>query len=121
MDLVDLQPSTTTKKPNLKEILKQNGGQSLSEILQKKNITLAELLMGKQEAIKALTEPSRLTTSTQPPDSTTAMYKRIPPSTALKKNTEERKPESLDSITSKEVMEAQKKRQTLLQSRKPTR
>lgn len=100
--------------------MKQNGGQSLSEILQKKNITLAELLMGKQEAIKALTESSeKILTSPKPPKSTTTMYKRIPPSTALKKHIEDRKPEALDSITSKEVAEAQKKRQTLLQSRKP--
>lgn len=76
--------------------------------------------MGKQEAIKALTESSeRISATTKPPKSTTTTYKRIPPSTALKKHIEDRKPEAADTITSKEVLEAQKKRQTLLQSRKP--
>lgn len=75
--------------------------------------------MGKQEAIKALTESSEISATTKPPKSTTTMYKRIPPSTALKKHIEDRKPEAADIITSKEVVEAQRKRQALLQSRKP--
>lgn len=39
---------------NLKNILKQTGGLSLSEILQQQNVSLDDLLKGKQDALKAL-------------------------------------------------------------------
>lgn len=39
---------------NLKNILKQTGGLSLSEILQQQNVSLDDLLKGKQNALKAL-------------------------------------------------------------------
>lgn len=42
------------RSANLRSILKQNGGMSLSEILQQKNLSLDDLLKGKQTAIKAL-------------------------------------------------------------------
>ncbi|XP_066156152.1 uncharacterized protein [Euwallacea fornicatus] len=113
-----------TKKPqNLKEILKQNGGLSLSEILQKKNVTLAELLMGNEKAIKALTTKSpEQTTVVYPITSTTQKtleifkYKRVLPSVALGKVNINRKYETSDSLSSKEMMEAQRKRLNLLQS-----
>lgn len=128
--------STTTKRtPNIKEIIKQNGGLSLSEILQKKNITLSELLMGKKEAIKALAEPSevastttprshwenRMTTTTQKnnifDNSDTTKYKRLPPSIALRKNNIHRRYEQYtdEALSDKEMMEAQRKRLALLQ------
>lgn len=42
------------RSANLRSILKQTGGISLSEILQQKNLSLDDLLKGKQNAIKAL-------------------------------------------------------------------
>ncbi|XP_066260470.1 uncharacterized protein [Euwallacea similis] len=113
-----------TKKPqNLKEILKQNGGLSLSEILQKKNITLAELLMGNEKAIKALTTKSpEQTAAVYPITSTTQKnpeifkYKRVLPSVALRKANINRKYETSESLSNKETMEAQRKRLNLLQS-----
>ncbi|CAG9762491.1 unnamed protein product [Ceutorhynchus assimilis] len=120
--------TTTRKPPNLKEILKQNGGLSLSEILQKKNITLAELLTGKQEAIKALTVTSTGTIVSK--STTTALtptadnfenpkYQRLPPSIALRKDTINRRYEQYgafyDVLSDKEMEEAQRRRLALLQ------
>uniref|UniRef100_A0AAR5QCX3 LEM domain-containing protein n=3 Tax=Dendroctonus ponderosae TaxID=77166 RepID=A0AAR5QCX3_DENPD len=100
------QNRTKSQGPNIKDILKQSGGLSLSEILQQKNVTLAELLMGKEEAIQALTERTK--------------YKRIPPSIGLHKEGISRRyetiSESQDIISSREREEAQKKRLVLLQS-----
>ncbi|XP_050299745.1 uncharacterized protein LOC126738438 [Anthonomus grandis grandis] len=127
-------PLTTTKKtPNLKQILKQNPGLSLSEILQQKNFTLSELLMGKKEAIKALTESSSIATTKAPNkvqdvNLTTEKafntnhlesnkYKRLPPSVALRKDTINRRYEQFDSaesLSDREMLEAQKRRQALL-------
>lgn len=42
------------RSANLRSILKQTGGMSLSEILQQRNLSLDDLLKGKQTAIKAL-------------------------------------------------------------------
>lgn len=71
--------------------------------MQQKNVTLAELLMGKEEAIQTLTEPK---------------YKRIPPSIGLRKEAISRRyetvTESQDVISSREREEAQKKRLALL-------
>ncbi|CAG9861296.1 unnamed protein product [Phyllotreta striolata] len=48
---------------DLKSLLKQSGGRlSLSEILQQKNLSLAELLQGNEKAISALTEKPQTTT-----------------------------------------------------------
>ncbi|XP_060530826.1 uncharacterized protein LOC132704678 [Cylas formicarius] len=52
-----LQPDDEQSNYDLKSILKRNGGLSLSEILQKKNLTLVELLRGNKKAISALTAP----------------------------------------------------------------
>ncbi|XP_013104640.2 nuclear pore complex protein DDB_G0274915 isoform X1 [Stomoxys calcitrans] len=58
-------PAATTtgnrNSENLKNILKNNGGLSLSEILQQKNLSLDDLLKGKQNALQALQ-----TTATSP-------------------------------------------------------
>lgn len=52
------QEGETTTLSTLKAVLKQqqSGSVSLSEILQQKNLSLADLLRGKQQAISALTE-----------------------------------------------------------------
>ncbi|XP_055309266.1 uncharacterized protein LOC129573091 [Sitodiplosis mosellana] len=52
------------KTANLRSILKQTGGLSLSEILQQQNLSLEDLLKGKQNAIQAL----KNTAAPPPPD-----------------------------------------------------
>ncbi|XP_030745556.1 DNA ligase 1 [Sitophilus oryzae] len=124
---VDEEQTKTTEEPdkitNLKAILKQNGGLSLSEVLQKKNLTLAELLKGDANAIKALTEPPKTTMETESPEiltekvEMTTKYKRLPPSSVLKKNLINRKYEQNDEeFSDTELAEAQRKRQNLLQA-----
>ncbi|KAM7349605.1 uncharacterized protein ACRADG_008473 [Cochliomyia hominivorax] len=46
--------NTNLNSANLKNILKNSGGLSLSEILQQKNLSLDDLLKGKQNALQAL-------------------------------------------------------------------
>ncbi|XP_058978520.1 serine-rich adhesin for platelets [Musca domestica] len=46
--------STNRNSENVKNILKNSGGLSLSEILQQKNLSLDDLLKGKQNALQAL-------------------------------------------------------------------
>lgn len=111
---------------NLKSILKQSSGSvSLSEILQQKNISLSELLKGNQAAISALT--SKPPTSTEPPyertteSDLTTKYKRLPPSVGLKRNISryyEQDTESQELISNRELLEAQKRRLSLLNSHK---
>lgn len=43
---------------DLKALLKQSGGLSLSEVLQQRNLSLADLLTGKQHALSALKTPA---------------------------------------------------------------
>lgn len=50
----EAQPNDNGRTANLRNILKQTGGLSLSEILQQQNLSLEDLLKGKQNAIKAL-------------------------------------------------------------------
>lgn len=66
--------TTTTSKPltttrgliDLKQILKQAGGISLSELLQQKNLTLQDLINGEHHAISALTKMQVQTTEANP-------------------------------------------------------
>ncbi|XP_076252762.1 uncharacterized protein LOC143191488 [Rhynchophorus ferrugineus] len=95
----------------LKIILKQNGGFSLSELLQEKNLSLAELLMGNKNAINALTSSSPMVSSTEPAGTT--RYQRVPPSVMLKKNTIDRRIEQTDDTA--DLAEMQRKRSNLLQ------
>ncbi|XP_031348488.1 uncharacterized protein LOC116174680 [Photinus pyralis] len=54
-----------TTVSNLKNILKQSGGSlNLSELLQRKNLSLSDLLNGKHHAINALTEKTESSTDT---------------------------------------------------------
>lgn len=55
-------PETTTVNPRLKAVLKQTGGMSLSELLQRKNLTLSELLKGDPEVLSVITESSEVAT-----------------------------------------------------------
>ncbi|EDS33431.1 conserved hypothetical protein [Culex quinquefasciatus] len=59
---------------DLKALLKQSGGLSLSEILQQRNISLQDLIKGKQMALAALTQsPLDLTTITEPENEVTSV------------------------------------------------
>lgn len=108
--------------PDLKAVLKQSGTGSLSEILQQKNLSLSELLMGNQKAISALTEtPQEVTEPVvdagATPDTDTTKYKRLPPSTVLRKSINrnfEQQGDSLETLSTKELLEAQRKRLSLL-------
>lgn len=56
--------TSSSSASNLKDLLKQSGGMSLSEILQQQNLSLDDLLKGKQNALKAL----QSTTASPSPD-----------------------------------------------------
>lgn len=103
------QTSTTS---DLKALLKQSGsGISLSEILQKKNLSLTELLKGNAKAISALTEKPEVQETMMPE---VPKYQRQPPSIGLKKNKiQEPEPEE-----TKINVEAQRKRLSMLYNRK---
>uniref|UniRef100_A0A6P7GP40 Uncharacterized protein LOC114340437 n=1 Tax=Diabrotica virgifera virgifera TaxID=50390 RepID=A0A6P7GP40_DIAVI len=116
------QPVTVSSLQDLKNLLKQSGGQlSLSELLQQKNLSLSELLSGNEKAISALTERSKTTASLL--ESTTEItvnnkYKRLPPSIGLRKDFNKNgAPEDTvaDSLSERELMEAQRKRFAILQ------
>ncbi|KAK9891639.1 hypothetical protein WA026_015603 [Henosepilachna vigintioctopunctata] len=112
----------TTISPNLKALLKKTDGTiSLSEILQQKNLSLAELLTGSAKAISALTSSPETTQPTEPSQiSETTKYYRVLPS-ERKKITDrmyEQSVESTEAISSKEMLEAQRRRLALLHSRK---
>ncbi|KAJ8922604.1 hypothetical protein NQ315_007635 [Exocentrus adspersus] len=103
------EPEKPEPIPDLKAVLKQSGTGSLSEILQQKNLSLSELLMGNQKAISALTD-----TVTEPKP---LKQKRLPPSIALRKNINrnlEQEDESFEALSAKEMLEAQRKRLSLL-------
>lgn len=108
--------------PDLKAVLKQAGTGSLSEILQQKNLSLSELLMGNQKAISALTEtPHEVTEPVvdpeTAPDIDTTKYRRLPPSIGLRKTINrnfEQQGDSLETLSTKEMLEAQRKRLSLL-------
>nr|XP_023021880.1 uncharacterized protein LOC111510211 [Leptinotarsa decemlineata] len=119
--------NTQSSKPplntisDLKKLLKKTGGNiSLSELLQQKNLSLAELLSGNEKAISVLTEPPpQAIESAQMPTEPEQIhkYKRLPPSIALKKTTDrnyEVEADSVESLTAKELMEAQRKRLAIL-------
>jgi hypothetical protein len=106
----------STNTPDLKTLLKQSGGLSLSEVLQQKNLSLAELLKGNRQAISVLAREAETTTEAAA-STESAKYRRLPPSVALKKDTN-RNVERGDRLTSHEVMEAQRKRLALLHSHK---
>ncbi|XP_062553825.1 uncharacterized protein LOC134219144 [Armigeres subalbatus] len=63
-----------TGTADLKALLKQSGGLSLSEILQQRNISLQDLIKGKQMALDALTQsPLDITTVTEQDNEATSM------------------------------------------------
>uniref|UniRef100_A0A6P7GT37 Uncharacterized protein LOC114340439 n=1 Tax=Diabrotica virgifera virgifera TaxID=50390 RepID=A0A6P7GT37_DIAVI len=116
------QPVTLSSIQDLKNLLKQSGGQlSLSELLQQKNLSLSELLSGNEKAISALTERSKTTASLL--ESTTEItvnnkYKRLPPSIGLRKDFNKNgaaEDTVADSLSERELMEAQRKRFAILQ------
>lgn len=114
----------TRPTPDLKTLLKQNSGTlSLSEILQQKNLSLSELLTGNEKAISVLTEkPESLLEQDRQTD---IKYRRLPPSIGLKKSTSRvfvQQEESTESfLSSKETLEAQRKRLALLNGFKENR
>jgi len=69
------------KSANLRNILKQTGGMSLSEILQQQNLSLDDLLKGKQNAIRALQN-----TATPPVESKETAKRRLPAMSQLNVN-----------------------------------
>ncbi|KAG5877594.1 hypothetical protein JTB14_027598 [Gonioctena quinquepunctata] len=105
---------------DLKTLLKKSGGSlSLSELLQQKNLSLSELLSGDEKAISVLTEKPQVDHSTE--ISTVAVpstkYQRLPPSVGLKKFIDrnfEQDGESVESLSAKETLQAQRKRLALL-------
>ncbi|RZC41309.1 hypothetical protein BDFB_001144 [Asbolus verrucosus] len=114
---------STMSTPDLKALLKQSGGLSLSEVLQQKNLSLAELLKGNQQAISALARQTEATTETAV-STDSPKYRRLPPSVGLKKVTNrnfEHNYEQDDDLTSHEVLEAQRKRLALLHGHKDTK
>ncbi|XP_072385423.1 uncharacterized protein [Diabrotica undecimpunctata] len=114
-------PVTLSSIQDLKNLLKQSGGQlSLSELLQQKNLSLSELLSGSEKAISALTERPKTTASLL--EATTEVtvnnkYKRLPPSIGLRKdfNKNGSPEDTVDSLSERETMEAQRKRFAILQ------
>ncbi|XP_055605648.1 uncharacterized protein LOC129753825 [Uranotaenia lowii] len=63
----------------LKNLLKQSGGLSLSEILQQRNISLQDLLKGKQMALAALTQnPLDATTVTESENEVASIIPTVP-------------------------------------------
>ncbi|EFA02501.1 hypothetical protein TcasGA2_TC008197 [Tribolium castaneum] len=105
---------SSTKTPDLKTILKNSGGLSLSEVLQQKNLSLTELLKGNREAISALAKEAETTTEVY-------TYRRLPPSIGLKKDINRNfERESAEHLSSDEVVEAQRKRLALLHGHRDT-
>ncbi|XP_044255809.1 uncharacterized protein LOC123005860 [Tribolium madens] len=103
---------SSTKMPDLKTILKQSGGLSLSEVLQQRNLSLSELLKGNREAISALAKEAETTTEN-------FTYRRLPPSIGLKKDINRNfERESFEHLSSDEVIEAQRRRLALLHGHK---
>lgn len=115
--------SETTVLPKLKAVLKQTTGSlSLSELLQQKNLTLAELLNGNPDALSALTEKpdaSSESSSEAVVQSTTEPIKQRKTYSAIRKQ-ENRNPETVTviSLMEKDTLDAQKRRLALLQSYK---
>lgn len=60
--------SSSSSASNLKDLLKQSGGMSLSEILQQQNLSLDDLLKGKQNALKALQSTTAAPSAVSPSD-----------------------------------------------------
>lgn len=113
--LIEAEEKQRIESTDIKTILKQNSGElSLSEILQKKNLSLTELLRGNPQAIRALSHIE-----------TTPKYARLPPSLGLlpRKDLEMRQNYQNDQpdLTSDEVLEAQRKRLSLLHGNKATK
>ncbi|XP_063915350.1 DNA ligase 1-like [Zophobas morio] len=110
----------STKTPDLKTLLKQSGGLSLSEVLQQKNLTLSELLKGNRQAISVLARETE--TTTEIVTSTKGFkHRRLPPSIGLKKDINRNFVRTSDNLSSYEVIEAQRKRLALLHSHKDTK
>lgn len=82
-EVTQAQANDNGRTANLRNILKQTGGLSLSEILQQQNLSLEDLLKGKQNALKALqntaSPPPESKDSSELPQKTT---RRLPPSMA---------------------------------------
>lgn len=91
------EPSPTRTPIDLKAILKQAGGISLSELLQQKNLSLSDLLKGEKHAIQALTKMHDQTVETNKNEPKIEEdkpkryngYRRIPPSLNKKLNENE--------------------------------
>ncbi|KAL3266846.1 hypothetical protein HHI36_010997 [Cryptolaemus montrouzieri] len=113
----------TSVFPDLKALLKKGGTFSLSEILQQKNLSLAELLTGSVKAISALTEAPATKETTKAVSSDGMKYQRMPPSERkrITNRVYEQSEESTESISSKEMLEAQRKRLNLLNGHKDNR
>lgn len=106
--------SETTVVPKLKAVLKQATGSSLSlsELLQQKNLSLAELLKGNPQALSALAEKPESTNETTTLPSTTEAHRRTY-SSARKPINNQRW--IVNPLTEKDTSDAQKRRQALLQ------
>lgn len=121
-DNLTLNRKEQIKKPDLKSLLKQSGGTlSLSEILQQKNLSLSELLMGNEKAISALTEPTTTTTTSTITEEAEVVKYSLPPSIGLRKTINrnfEQLEDSVEMLTPKETVEAQRKRLALLHNYK---
>lgn len=82
--------SSAASAADLKNLLKQSGGLSLSEILQQQNLSLDDLLKGKQKAIKALQNtavPTQPTTTEETITTTQKSPRRLPPSSRRPQST----------------------------------
>lgn len=108
--------SETTVIPKLKAVLKQSMALSLSELLQQKNLSLAELLRGNPEALSALTEKPEVTSESVIVQVTTEDTKPMKTNSSTAKQESETH-EAASSLTEKDTLEAQKRRLALLQSR----
>lgn len=73
--------TSSNRAADIKNLLKQSGGLSLSEILQQQNLSLDDLLKGKQKALKALQNTAAPPQSAEPLETTasTKTTRRIPP------------------------------------------
>lgn len=94
-------PSGTQSATDLKILLKQSGSLSLSEILQQQNLSLDDLLKGKQKALKALQNTAAPAHTTDELTTTPKTTRRLPPAPSRKPQTTTTAP------TSKEILHEQ--------------
>lgn len=79
----EIQAIDNGRTANLRNILKQTGGLSLSEILQQQNLSLEDLLKGKQNAIKALQNTAAPPPTDQKESGLSKSSRRLPSMTQL--------------------------------------